>query len=457
MTPMIALIIGTHRPGSNSAKVARHVAQVFAQLGEPLAIIDLAQFPPDAFAPGAFGQKSAAVEAASNTVLQSSGLVVVAPEYNGSYPGVLKAFIDLLPFPAAFERRPVSFIGIAAGEWGGLRTVEHLQGVFGYRNAHVYPERIFVPGIYSKLGPDGSIIDNALVGRIERQAAGFIRFVRSLPPAPSIDRTGVCSWSLQPGSAQELLERLSGTGVRALQLHLDPLREHAASWSGIAQLCAARGVRILSGMMTCLGEDYSTLDAIRLTGGVVPDGTWEQNLANFAANARLAAALGIRLVTLHAGFLPHEESDPAFGKLLARIASVADLFASHGLSIAFETGQEDASSLARFMGRLNRSNAGVNFDPANMILYDKGDPVAALHTLAPWIRQVHIKDATRTRTPGTWGEEVVVGTGQVDWPAFFRALRDIDFRGHLCFEREAGGQRVADIDAGRRFIADLKY
>ena len=454
---MISLIVGTHRPGSNSAKVARHVAQVYATLGEPLAVIDLAQFPPDAFSPAAFGQKSAAVEAAAHTVLQSSGLVVIAPEYNGSYPGALKAFIDLLPFPIAFERRPVCFIGIAAGEWGGLRTVEHLQGVFGYRNAHIYPDRIFVPGIYSKLGADGSITDTALVGRIERQASGFIRFVQSLPPAPSIDRTGVCSWSLQPGSASELLEKLSGTGVRALQLHLDPLRENPAAWSGIAQLCAARGIRILSGMMTCLGEDYTTLDTIRVTGGVVPDATWEQNLTNFAANARLAAALGIKLVTLHAGFLPHDESDPAFGKLLARIAAVADLFASHGLSIAFETGQEDAPSLASFMTRLNRANAGVNFDPANMILYDKGDPVAALRTLAPWIRQVHLKDATRTRTPGTWGEEVVVGTGQVDWPSFFRALRDIDFRGNLCFEREAGSQRVADLDAARRFIADLKY
>ena len=454
---MISLIVGTHRPGSNSAKVARHVAQVYAALGEPLAVIDLAQFPPDAFSAGAFGQKSAAVEAAANTVLQSSGLVVIAPEYNGSYPGALKAFIDLLPFPIAFERRPVSFIGIAAGEWGGLRTVEHLQGVFGYRNAHVYPDRIFVPGIYSKLGADGSITDTALVGRIERQAAGFIRFVRSLPPAPSIDRTGVCSWSVQPESATELLEKLSGTGVRALQLHLDPLRENAAAWSGVAQLCAARGVRILSGMMTCLGEDYTTLDTIRVTGGVVPDATWDRNLTNFAANARLAVALGIQLVTLHAGFLPHDESDPAFAKLLARIASVADLFASHGLSIAFETGQEDAPSLASFMTRLNRANAGVNFDPANMILYDKGDPVAALRTLAPWIRQVHLKDANRTRTAGTWGEEVVVGTGQVDWPSFFRALRDIDFRGNLCFEREAGNQRVADLDAARRFIAELKY
>ena len=60
----------------------------------------------------------------------------------------------------------------------------------------------------------------------------------------------------------------------------------------------------------------------------------------------------------------------------------------------------------RFCTELNHPNIGVNFDPANMILYDKGDPVKALHVLAPWMRQVHIKDAKRTKIPGTWGEEV---------------------------------------------------
>ena len=454
---MISLIVGTDRPDSNSARIARHVAALYAALGETLNIIDLGQFPAGSFGPSSYGNKPEAIQHASNAVLQSRGLIVIAPEYNGSYSGALKYFIDLLPFPIAFEGRPVAFIGVAAGEWGGLRPVEHLQGVFGYRNAPIFPERIFIPSVYKVLGTDGRISDASLVARLERQAAGFLRFVRNLPPAPSIDRTGVCSWSLQPASANELLQSLAGTGVRALQLHLDPLRENPAAWSGLGQLCAAQGIRLLSGMMTCLGEDYSSLDAIRVTGGVVPDATWEANLANFTANARIASALGVRLVTLHAGFLPHDESDPAFAKLLARIATVADLFAAQGLEIAFETGQEDAPSLAAFMTRLNRANAGVNFDPANMLLYDKGDPVAALHTLAPWIRQVHLKDANRTARPGTWGEEVVVGTGQVAWPDFFRALRSIDFRGNLCFEREAGSQRVADIAAAKTFIANLKY
>jgi sugar phosphate isomerase/epimerase/NAD(P)H-dependent FMN reductase len=452
---MISLLIGTNRPDSNTGRVARHVADLYAALGEPLNIIDLAQFPADAFQGASYATKPPAVQAAGDAILQSRGLVVVTPEYNGSFPGALKYFIDLLPFPAAFERRPVSFIGLAAGEWGALRPVEQLQAVFSYRNAHIHPERVFIPSVHRILGSDGRIHDEKILARLNRQAAGFLNFVRALPPAPSIDRTAVCSWSLQPASPAELLERLAGTGVRALQLHLDPLREHPVAWADTARLCAQHGVRLVSGMMTTVGEDYTTLDTIRITGGVVPDATWEQNWKNFEANARIAVHLGLRLVTLHAGFLPHDESDPSFARLLDRIGRIADLFAFHGLEISFETGQEDAPSLRQFLIRLNRANVGVNFDPANMLLYDKGDPVAALRTLAPWIRQVHLKDARRTRVPGTWGEEVVVGTGEVDWPAFFRTLQEIDFRGNLCFEREAGTQRVTDLAAGRSFIESL--
>jgi L-ribulose-5-phosphate 3-epimerase len=98
---------------------------------------------------------------------------------------------------------------------------------------------------------------------------------------------------------------------------------------------------------------------------------------------------------------------------------------------------------------------GVNFDPANMILYNNGDPIEALRIVGRHVRGVHVKDATLTRVPGTWGEEVVVGTGQVDWPAFFTALAEARFPGWLCFEREAGNQRVADIRAGRLFVEKL--
>jgi sugar phosphate isomerase/epimerase len=97
----------------------------------------------------------------------------------------------------------------------------------------------------------------------------------------------------------------------------------------------------------------------------------------------------------------------------------------------------------------------VNFDPANMILYGKGNPIAALRVLGPWIRQVHIKDARRTKVPGTWGEEVAAGTGEVDWQAFFATLRELNCKGDFVIEREAGTQRVADIQAAREMVAKV--
>src|SRR5262245_34604718 len=204
-------------------------------------------------------------------------------------------------------------------------------------------------------------------------------------------------------------------------------------------------------MFGTVGEDYATPESIRRTGGLVPDDTWQENWENAQTNAELASRLGLRLVTFHAGFLPHDESDPEFEKLQHRIRLVADLFAAKGVELAFETGQETATTLNAFLEKLGRPNVGVNFDPANMILYDKGDPIGALRTLGRWVKQCHLKDANRTRTPGTWGEEVVVGTGQVDWIAFFQTLRDIGFAGDCCIEREAGSQRVADIRAARQF------
>lgn len=270
-----------------------------------------------------------------------------------------------------------------------------------------------------------------------------------------VSRLAVCSWSLQSGRSAELVERLQSTGVRQVQLALDPLRDEPAAWGDAPERLAAAGIRIVSGMFGTVGEDYTTLETIKATGGIVPDGTWEQNWRNIQATAELARRLGLRLVTFHAGFLPHDEVDPAFAKLMGRLRQVADLFAGAGIHLGLETGQETAETLDAFLGRLARPNVGVNFDPANMILYDKGDPIAALRRLGPWLKQVHIKDANRTRVSGTWGEEVVVGTGQVDWKAFFATLRQLGYTGHLCIEREAGQQRVADIRAAATFVGTL--
>jgi sugar phosphate isomerase/epimerase len=270
-----------------------------------------------------------------------------------------------------------------------------------------------------------------------------------LNKAPLSDRLAVCSWSLQPVDAGDLVAKVKATDIRRVQLALDPLRESIPGWEQTEKALQQNDIKIVSAMFGCVGEDYSTLESIRLTGGIAPDATWEQNRKNIRASAILAAELWQKLVTFHAGFLPHEVSDPAFSKMLRRLAEVADIFAAVNIDIGLETGQETAPALAELLQKLNRPNVGVNFDPANMILYNKGDPVEALRTLGPWIRQVHVKDAVKAKTPGTWGEEVAVGDGEVDWRAFFAALKEVDYSGNFVFEREAGKQRVADICAAK--------
>ena len=269
------------------------------------------------------------------------------------------------------------------------------------------------------------------------------------------ERLAVCSWSLQPGSPADLVAKLESTGIRRVQLALDPLRDSPGVWGETAALFRQKGIALVSGMFGCVGEDYSTLETIRLTGGIAPDATWERNWESMRATAALAHALGLKLVTFHAGFLPHEEKDPNFAKMLQRLAETAEVFEAANITLGLETGQETAPLLVQLLQKLNRTNVGVNFDPANMILYDKGNPIAALRVLGPWIRQVHIKDARRTKVPGTWGEEVAAGTGEVDWRAFFATLRELNYKGDFVIEREAGSQRTADIRTAREMVAKL--
>ena len=177
---MLVQIIGTNRPGSNTRKVARQVEEIYAGLNAPLRVLDLAQLPSEIFSPSSYAEKPKSFQPFSDAILASSGLVIVTPEYNGSVPGVLKYFIDMLKFPESFEQRPVCFIGLGAGIWGALRPVEQLQMIFGYRNAFVYPERVFLPRINDLLDAEGRIKHADTVDRLKAQATGFIDFVRRL-------------------------------------------------------------------------------------------------------------------------------------------------------------------------------------------------------------------------------------------------------------------------------------
>jgi len=267
---------------------------------------------------------------------------------------------------------------------------------------------------------------------------------------------GACSWSLRAEDPDELAARLSDVGVDHVQLGLDPLVQGSWTLAAIKDALASRGIAIRSGMMGMEGEDYSTLDTIRETGGLRPTQHWQANRDAARGTARVARELGLDLVSLHAGFLPHDSSDPERAVLIERLREVADIFAAEGVRLALETGQEDAQTLLGVLDELDRETIGINFDPANMILYGMGDPIAALRTLAARVMQIHIKDAVASKVPETWGEEVCVGAGQVDWPAFFAVIEEQGLDVDLMIEREAGDDRVADMRVARELVESVR-
>ena len=177
--PHIVIVPGTNRAGANSVHLARQVQGDYEALGCTTDLLDL-HLEADFLSPTAYKNHTAAITGRVDRFLKSDGAVFVIPEYNGSYPGVLKLFVDMLPDKVSFNGRPCAFIGIAAGQFQALRAVEHFQGVVGYRNGHMYPNRVFVGGVHKVIGPDQRLNDVALIERLQAQAKGFVAFVTAL-------------------------------------------------------------------------------------------------------------------------------------------------------------------------------------------------------------------------------------------------------------------------------------
>jgi L-ribulose-5-phosphate 3-epimerase len=267
---------------------------------------------------------------------------------------------------------------------------------------------------------------------------------------------GVCSWSLQVKNVPELKRLMDQLGVNVVQIACgDP---YHASWDEGDKMpdAAVRAGFSMSGTMLGFpGEDYTTPQTIQKSGGFGDPATRPERLDRFKWALDRTKALGLSDVMLHAGFLPDPKS-PDRKPFLDTLAKVSDLAKVKGVTVAFETGQETADLLRLTLNELKCPNLKVNFDPANMLLYDMGDPIRAVEILGPDIRSVHVKDANRPTVKGNWGEEVPLGKGQANIKQFVQALKKVGYKGPLCIEREVGNQqqRIDDIAHGIKFLKE---
>ena len=174
----IVVVCGTNRDGAFSRLLAQEAVATYEPHGS-VDLLDMNELPAEILRPTAYNEQPAAVTELVQRFLKSDAAVFVIPEYNGSYPGIVKLFVDMLPYPEGFDSRPCAFIGLAAGQFKSLRAVEHFQQVAGYRNAYIYPRRLFIGDSYKQF-VDGKLADDELSQRLKQQADGFVEFAKSL-------------------------------------------------------------------------------------------------------------------------------------------------------------------------------------------------------------------------------------------------------------------------------------
>jgi sugar phosphate isomerase/epimerase len=268
---------------------------------------------------------------------------------------------------------------------------------------------------------------------------------------------GVCSWSVDRADVCHALEIAGLTlGVRVAQIGF--FGAGAVERAGADAICRAADradVVLAGGFIGFDREDYSSIESIAATGGFGFDAEYgaRQSVTCKAAELLRTCTLtqtpgpdgapAAACLAVHVGTIPSETDSPVYGKLVDRTGEAADLLADRGIRLLLETGRESAEVLDRFIETLGRKNVGVNFDPANFVVYGTDDPREAAAVLKRRIEKVHMKDACRSERPGKqYGRPAELGRGDVDVARVLGELIAGGYRGPLLIER---GGRQADL------------
>ena len=257
------------------------------------------------------------------------------------------------------------------------------------------------------------------------------------------------------------LEVVRELGIPTVHLHAP----HASSRTperakAFLEQLRAMGVTITVVFGGFEGESYADIPTVARTVGLVPPETRAERTQELKEISDFARLLGVDAVGLHVGFVPHDRSDPLYKQVVAVTQEVCDHCRGNGQRLHLETGQEAADTLLQFIAEVGRENLFINFDPANMILYGSGEPIAALRKVGKHVRSVHCKDGKWAARPGKeWGAEVPFGQGDVGAEKFLRTLKDLGYTGALTIEREIAQEperQKAEIGQAVRLLNELK-
>jgi len=189
------------------------------------------------------------------------------------------------------------------------------------------------------------------------------------------------------------------------------------------------------------------------TIGMVPRQTRAARIDALKQTSDFAKMLRIPRVQTHCGFIPENPRDPLYDEAVHAIRQVAQYCASNGQDFLMETGQETPTTMVRAFNDVNQPNLGIGFDTANLILYGKANPVDAADIIGPHVKSVHAKDGLFPTDPMKLGEEVLIGTGRVDFAQVFAKLHRFGYTGAITIEREISGpQQIEDVKKEKLYL-----
>jgi len=192
------------------------------------------------------------------------------------------------------------------------------------------------------------------------------------------------------------------------------------------------------------------------TLGLVPVAYRFQRMQEVMKGADFAYWLGARNLATHVGFIPEQPTYEEYRGVVQAVRRIVSYCADKDLCFNFETGQETPITLMRIITDIGLENVGINLDPANLIMYGRGNPVDAVDIFGDRIKGVHIKDADYTKDYYKLGKERVVGEGSVNFPVFLPKLLKQGYTGDLYIEREIKGEQQAiDIKKTIKYLKEL--
>ncbi len=173
---MTTIISGTNREGSNTLKLAEYYHRQLTEKGFDSEIFSLCDLPGDLISSDLYGKRSEAFQSIQERITASSKFIFVIPEYNGSFPGVLKTFIDACTFPESFFGKKAALVGLSSGKYGNIRGIDHFTGICHYINMHVLPLRIHIPNIRKEFDENWNLFNEDTVKFTNQQIERFIEF-----------------------------------------------------------------------------------------------------------------------------------------------------------------------------------------------------------------------------------------------------------------------------------------